>query len=317
MPSSAARPLAARAGTAADIDAAYRRCAAITKSHYENFPVISRLLARDARRALAAVYAFARAADDMADEGHGAPGPTPPQRLAALDGWERDLLAVCRGGGLAPVTGDASWEQDRQATFTALPDAIARHAIPVQHFLDLLSAFRQDVRVSTYQTREELLDYCRRSANPVGRIVLAVHGLADPHRAALSDHLCTGLQLANFWQDISVDLAKGRVYVPRQDLERHGLTEADLARPAASPSVRRLVLDLAGWTRTILDSGRPLLGRTPSMLGLHLRLVWHGGARILEKIVAVEGDVLAKRPKLGLADAPRLLVRALAMKGTA
>lgn len=375
---------AARRG--ALLEAAYLRCEERARSHYENFPVVSRFLPREGRRSLAAVYAFARQADDFADEGYGPAGPSPEERLAALNGWERRLRAVCgaaprngrgqarhphapgtdalaarekalgadslsatemalgwpgpdplNGAGSQTSSGDAPGppgdapgprgndpgmrghyrlrtlldSPDAEEIFLALGDTIRRHSIDPSVFLDLLSAFRQDVTVSRYDTRADLLDYCRRSANPIGRIVLAVHGASDERRALLSDAICTGLQLANFWQDAGIDFAKDRVYLPLEDRERLGVGEADLAAASASAPLRALVLEETEWARSFFLAGRELLADAPQGLGLHLRLVWHGGLRILDLIQAAQGDVLAKRPKLRRSDVARLLLRAL------
>ena len=347
----------------ADLDAAYRRCAKIARAHYENFPVVSRFLPRASRRSLAAVYAFARAADDFADEGYGPDGPAAAARLAALDAWERRLRDVCvlgaageperspsipmeateavlsgsgarsrgyaenntrgalglkthpqgrNGAGLAAFVdrGDAG------AVFRALGDTIARHRLDPALFLDLLSAFRQDVTTARYERREDLLDYCRRSASPVGRIVLAVHGARDEERAAMSDAICTGLQLANFWQDVGIDAAKERVYLPREDLARYRVDERDLQAGSASAPLCALVLEETAWARSFFLAGRPLLDEAPARIGFHLRLVWLGGMRILEMIEAAGGDVLGRRPSIGAAGATRLMLRALFDGGT-
>ena len=252
-----------------DLEDAYRVCERIVRGHYENFPVASKFIPKASRRALAAVYAFARRADDYADEGYGPGGPTQSARFAALDGWERRLERACgeappsglpgeSGASLPGLPGSARGQAppcrrrpqpdgspieragstarpaaaDADAIFLALADAIRQHDIPPALFHDLLSAFRQDVAVDEYATRSDLLDYCRRSANPVGRIVLAVHGVHGEPLLAWSDAICTGLQLANFWQDAGVDRAKSRIYLPREDRERFGVSPGDLDAPA-------------------------------------------------------------------------------------
>ena len=377
MALSASDPASAAPGAAESVEACYRRCETIARAHYENFPVVSRFLSREARRSLAAVYAFARQADDFADEGYGPGGPTEAGRLAALDDWERRLreacgcpagaakpshpiisaevprdppgaepgvsatiagsatsgagpsvnTAACGAAGMVVGPAASSPETDvaqvgargvlavdpaaADAIFAALGDTVRRHALNPALFLDLLSAFKQDVVVRRYDTREHLLDYCRRSANPVGRIVLGIHGARDARRAGLSDAICTGLQLANFLQDIGIDRKKDRVYLPRVDRERLGVAEEDLDGASAPPALRALVLDEAAWTRTFFERGRALLDEAPGGIGLHLSLVWHGGVRILEMIEASGGEVLGRRPKLGKADILRLAMRAL------
>lgn len=293
------------------LEAAYLRCEEIARSHYENFPVVSRFLSGSARRALAAVYAFARGADDFADEGYGPGGPSSAERLTALDAWERRLREAC-GLGQERTARSNAMGQDAEPVFIALEDTVRRHDLDPGWLLELLSAFRQDVLVSRYGTREELLGYCRRSANPVGRIVLAVHGIRDEASTAASDSICTALQLANFWQDVSVDRTKDRIYLPREDRDRHGVREDDLDAAAASPALRRLILEETAWTRSFFEDGRRLIDDPPAGLGMHLRLIWLGGTRVLEMIEAAEGDVLAVRPKLGRSDIVRLVLRALA-----
>jgi squalene synthase HpnC len=361
MALSASDPASASPGAAESVEAGYRRCETIARAHYENFPVASRFLSREARRSLAAVYAFARQADDFADEGYGPGGPSETGRLAALADWERRLRRTCgcpadsakpsqeaievgvpldslRAGPegatviAGTLTSDAGPETatavrgvpcaiavDPDAAddiFAALGDTVRRHGLDPALFLDLLSAFRQDVVVRRYDTREHLLDYCRRSANPVGRIVLGVHGAGDARRTDLSDAICTGLQLANFLQDVGIDRKKDRVYLPRVDRERFGVAETDLDAESAPPALRALILEEASWTRTFFDRGRALLDEAPGGIGFHLSLVWHGGVRILEMIEATGGDVLGKRPKLGKADILRLLLRALARRSS-
>lgn len=310
MATPAARADEAAGPSARALEAAYLRCGEIARAHYENFPVISRFLKKQMRRPLAAVYAFARGADDLADEGYGPGGPSPEERLGALADWEDRLRATCAIPRSAPAHRLEQVCED--AIFLALGDTIWRHDLDPALFVDLLSAFRQDVMVTRYESRHDLIDYCRRSANPVGRIVLAVHGVRDSTSAALSDAICTGLQLANFWQDAGVDNQKNRVYLPREDQARHGVTEADLGAAVASPALRALVLEEARWARAYFESGRPLLDQAPEGLGFHLRLVWHGGMRILELIEAAGGDVLSKRPKLGRGEVARIFFRALA-----
>jgi squalene synthase HpnC len=318
MPTDAGGAGAAVAPVVAALEQAHARCERIAREHYENFPVASRLLSREARRALTAVYAFARQADDFADEGHGPDGPTREQRLAALDDWEARLHAAC---GLADeVPGDRTGERARRheaiaaphgdAIFLALSDIVERHRLPVRLFEDLISAFRQDVLVAEYTSRSDLLDYCRRSANPVGRLVLTVHGFHEEAGFELSDAICTGLQLANFWQDVAIDRRKGRIYLPREDRERAGVVPEDLDRPTATENLRRLVLEEADWARSFFERGRPLVLAAPGRLRVHLKLVWLGGVRVLDRIEEAGGDTLVERPKLGRLDWARILIQA-------
>ncbi|MCL4763799.1 MAG: squalene synthase HpnC [Burkholderiales bacterium] len=254
--------------------------------HYENFPVASVLVPARMRPAVVAIYRFARAADDLADEGDASPGA----RLAALDTFGHALDAIGRGEtpGLAP--------------FPALAAAIRRHDLPLQPFRDLLSAFRQDVTTTRYPDYAALLDYCSRSANPVGRLMLALYGRTGEANVRAADAICTGLQLANFWQDVAIDWAKGRVYVPQTDLARYGVTEARIARGQADGRWAALMAFETARARALLDAGRPLLASLPPRLRLEIGAVLAGGRRILAMIDRVRGDVFAHRPVLGPLD---------------
>ncbi len=263
--------------------------------HYENFPVASRLVPARLRPAVVAVYRFARAADDIADEGEAPPGA----RLAALDTFERALDAIERG------------ETPPLAPFPTLAAAMRAHALPMAPFRALLSAFRQDVTTPRYATRDALLDYCGRSANPVGRIMLALFDVdgADEHRA--SDAICTGLQLANFWQDVAIDAAKGRLYLPEEDLERFGLRAQDVLAGRPGPGWPALMAFETAYTRTQFAAGRPLLASLPFRLRLEIGAVIAGGSRILDRIDAVRGDVFRQRPTLTGIDWAAVALRAL------
>jgi squalene synthase HpnC len=263
--------------------------------HYENFPVASRLVPARLRPAVLAVYRFARAADDLADEGDAPAGA----RLAALDTFEHALDAIERG------------ETPPLAPFPALAVAIRGHGLPLAPFRDLLSAFRQDVTTTRYATRGDLLDYCKRSANPVGRIMLALFGVggAQAHRA--SDAICTGLQLANFWQDVAVDAAKGRIYVPGEDLARFGVSAEDILAGRPGGGWRGLMAYETALTRRHFVAGRPLLEALPWRLRLEIGAVIAGGSRILDRIDAVGGDVFARRPTLRGLDWAAVALRAL------
>lgn len=270
--------------------------------HYENFPVASVLCPPALRPAVSAIYWFARTADDIADEGDAEPAT----RLATLVQYRADLLATL-------ATGAASLRWPK--VFAALLDTLQRHALPPALLLDLLSAFEQDVYKHAYNDRAELLDYCRRSANPVGRLLLHLYGVRGSTALRQSDAICSALQLINFWQDLGVDTRRGRLYVPSADCERHGLTAAALLHARTeTPAVRALVSELAGWARALMLEGAPLVHAVPGRAGWELRLVVQGGLRILVKIEALNFATLGTRPALRWHDAPVLLWRALWMR---
>jgi squalene synthase HpnC len=260
----------------------------VSVAHYENFPVASFLVPRALRPAVVAIYRFARAADDIADEGD-APAAA---RLAALDRYEGGLAAIAAG------------QPPAEPPFPELAAAIGRHALPSALLRDLLSAFRQDVTTTRYANYSALLDYCRRSANPIGRLLLHLYGAATPANLDHSDAICTGLQLVNFWQDVAVDRAKGRIYVPREDLDRFGVDEDSIAAGRVDDAWRALMAFQTRRTRTLLESGRPLADRRrlPWRLALELSGVLAGGHRILDAIDAVDGDVFRRRPQLARGD---------------
>lgn len=265
--------------------------------HYENFPVATWLCPASLRPAVVAIYHFARTADDIADEGD-APDE---ERLASLQAMRRALQGSER---------DA---QARPAVFGPLHRAIERHALPHGPLLDLLDAFEQDVRNPAYADRDALLAYCRRSANPVGRLLLHLYGLRDAVSLARSDDICTALQLANFWQDLGRDLKRGRCYVPIDDAQRHGVARVALQPGTDTPATRALVRDLCDWTEYLMRRGAPLALDVPGRAGWELRLVVQGGLRILEKIRRMDYAALSTRPTVGAADAPWLAWRALRM----
>lgn len=269
--------------------------------HYENFPVASLLLPARLRPAVEAIYAFARSADDIADEGDAAPA----QRLAALDAYEEELGRIAVGQApLSPL-------------FARMAPFVAQHGLPLQPLRDLLSAFRQDVEVTRYGSHADLMDYCRRSANPVGRMMLHLYGCASPRNLGDSDAVCSALQLINFWQDVALDWQKGRVYLPREDMERFGVAEADLAGARATPAWRALMRFETERARALMLSGAPLALRLPGRIGWELRLVVQGGLRILEMIEAADYDVFRRRPRLRKPDWARLIWRAARMKNIA
>lgn len=274
---------------------------AVSVEHYENFPVASLLCPARLRPAVVAVYGFARTADDLADEGDAAP----QQRLADLAQYRRDLDAV-----LAGQPASRRWHK----VFAPLAAAIATFELPGPLLRDLLSAFEQDVVKHDYADRGELLDYCSRSANPVGRLMLHLHGIHDDTALAQSDAICTALQLANFWQDMRIDTTRGRLYPPRTDRVRHGVTDHALLAREDGEAVRRLLAELAGWARSLMLSGAPLVHRVPGRAGWELRLVVQGGLRILEKIDHLNCATLRERPTLRWFDVPLLLWRAACMR---
>jgi len=275
--------------------------AAVAEQHYENFPVASLLSPAALRPTTLALYRFARSADDLADEGDA----DAAQRQADLAAYRADLQAA-----LAGRADSGRWP----AVFPSLAQAIRQHALPPQCLHALLDAFEQDVRNPRYADRALLLDYCARSANPVGRLLLHLYHVGDALSLHQSDAICSALQLINFWQDLSVDLPRGRVYVPLADLQRHGLDLERLLQQADDADMRALVQDLAQWAGALMTEGAPLALRLPGRVGWELRLVVQGGLRILEKIAAMDFASVRTRPVLARRDAPALLWRALRMQ---
>ena len=269
--------------------------------HYENFPVASVLCPPALRPAIGAIYGFARTADDLADEGD-APAE---QRLRDLAAYRADLQAVVEGG--AP---SARWAP----VFEALRSALRHHALPAGLLADLLSAFEQDVVKDRYSDRPELLDYCRRSANPIGRLLLHLYGMNDATSLLQSDSICTALQLANFWQDLGVDAGRGRLYVPASDAARHGVDPEQLLGRTDTPALHTLIAELVEWTTDLMKTGAPLALSVPGRAGWELRLVVQGGLRILEKVRNSGYKTLLQRPKLYAYDVPLLLWRAAWMR---
>jgi squalene synthase HpnC len=264
-------------------------------NHYENFPVASLLLPLRYRHPVALIYRFAREADDAADEGD-APDAA---RLEQLAGF-RDQLAKI-GRGAAP---DLPW-------FAGLAEIIRRHRLPIGAFADLLSAFAQDVAKKRYADFGEVLDYCRRSANPVGLLLLHLFGHATPENLAHSDSICSGLQLANFWQDIEIDYAKDRIYLPQDEMERYGVTERHIASRRCDDAWRALIGFQIARARAMLESGIPLGRALPGRIGLEIRVTVQGGLRILEKLERSDCDMFRHRPVLKWFDWPLMLARAI------
>ncbi len=253
----------------------------------------SLLIPRGKRPYVAAIYAYARLADDVADEG----ARSPEERLRLLDAWEAKLDACIAGDAEDPV-------------FLALGETIARCSLPRRPLADLLKAFRMDVTRNRYETFADLLEYCRCSANPIGQLVLRIFRRANDHTISLSDSICTALQLTNFWQDVALDLQKGRIYVPLEDLERFGYTEDDLCRKVEDHRFRNVVEFQVERTRDLFETGKPLLSEVSGRLRFELWATYLGGMRILEKIREGGHSVLTHRPALTTGDKIMILAKA-------
>jgi squalene synthase HpnC len=266
--------------------------------HYENFPVASLLCPRRVRPAVAAIYRFARTADDIADEGNAAP----EDRLSTLTAYRADLDAITSG-----QRPSERWT----GVFVPLARALHAHGLPMGALTDLLSAFEQDVVKHTYRDRTELLDYCRRSANPIGRLLLHLYGVHSGKALQQSDAICTALQLTNFWQDLGVDISRGRLYIPIADCMAHRIDPKELRLGRGGIETRALIAEMVTWTRQLMLRGAPLARSVAGSAGWELRLVVQGGLRILEKIERGEFGTLQERPRLGWTDAPVLGWRAL------
>lgn len=274
-------------------------------THYENFPVASLLCPAHLRPAIAAIYHFARTADDLADEG----SADAQQRLNDLQAYRADLLVTARG-----QAGSSRWAK----VFGPLQYVLQTHHLPVRLLTDLIDAFEQDVRYTAAQRRYandgELLDYCSRSANPIGRLLLHLYGVQDEVSLAQSDHICSALQLINFWQDVRVDAARGRWYITQASMTRFGLTEADFQPASQSKNASLLIAECTNRARAMMLKGSELPFNIPGRAGWELRLVVQGGLRILDKIEAMGYATWQKRPKLTAWDVPVMLWRALWMK---
>jgi phytoene synthase len=304
-------------GSEAALAGAYDACLRFARQHYENFPVASRLLPRNLRKHVAAIYAFARTADDFADE----PGRLDAERLRLLDDWLHCLRGCVHGRGSrssadaarsaamadAPKLGLPSPSSEAgpvpDAIFLALGHTIREFALPLSLFEDLLSAFRQDVTTTRYATWAEVLDYCRRSANPVGRLVLRLSGYRDDELDRRSDAVCTALQLTNFWQDLAVDWRRGRLYVPSETWRACGAGLSDLEAGRFTPAWQAALHACADRTRARFDEGRAVADLVSGRLGMELRATWLGGTRILERLERDHFNVFVRRPSLGAADA--------------
>jgi squalene synthase HpnC len=273
-------------------------------THYENFPVASFLCPPALRPAVAAIYWFARTADDIADEGQA----TARERLDDLAAYRADLAATVRN-----LPASSRWPH----VFEPLCAVLLRHALPEQLLADLLDAFVQDAvktrDQSGYGDRAELLDYCRHSANPIGRLLLHLYGVNDAACLTQSDQICSALQLINFWQDLSQDLPRGRFYLPFADCQAHKVAQAELLTLVDTPQTRQLLASEVRWAREMMRQGAPLVHALPGRAGWELRLVVQGGLRILDRIEAGGFNALSTRPKLQRRDAPIVLWKALWM----
>lgn len=283
-----------------DLESAYKKCADLANSHYENFPV-AKMVKKSLRKHVAAVYAFARTADDIADEEHDTIAADSPLRVQNLNEFVGQLDVAFDN----PQNLDKRWDW----IFIACLDTIKKFDIPVQLFKDLVSAFSQDVVKKRYKDYDELLDYCRRSANPVGRLVLILHGIKDEESFMMSDAICSALQLANFWQDMSVDRDKNRIYIPQE--EWGALTEEDLFASSASEAVRSCLCRQVIFTEELFKKGEKLPQKLPFPLSLEIRITIAGGRAILKKIEEQKFDTLKSRPSLKTFDKIKLLLSAL------
>ncbi len=280
------------------LQTAYQKCCDLAYSHYENFPV-ARMVPKKIRPHIAAVYAFARTADDIADEEHDEISADSPKRIENLREFESQL-DIADSDSLNP-----KWDW----IFVALKNTISEFNIPTQLLRDLVSAFAQDVVKKRYADFPELCDYCRRSANPVGRLVLILHGLREQKLFEMSDYICTALQLANFWQDMRVDKLKNRIYIPQSDW--NGMEESEIFADTASQRLRDVVKFEVERTAELFDKGRELPKFLPFPLSLEIKLTLAGGRTILEKIAEQNYDTLSRRPKIGSAGKLKILLRSI------
>jgi squalene synthase HpnC len=281
------------------ITSSFKYCEDLAKSHYENFPVASLLLPKDKRKYVYAIYAYARAADDFADEPDILGGSE--KRLALLNEWNGKLVDAYNGKAVDPV-------------FIALRKTVEDNDIPIEPLENLLKAFKQDVVKSRYKTFDEVLDYCTNSANPVGRLVLMIFGCHNEKFFKYSDKICTALQLANFWQDVEVDLRKDRVYIPKEDLDKFGYSYNELSMKQYNNKFRDLLSFEVNRTQNIFEEGKKLIEMCAKedklrKLSKELKLTWLGGTEILNKIKEIDYDVFTKRPKISAADKLKIFIK--------
>lgn len=282
-----------------ELSQAYAACRQLAQSHYENFPVASRLMPARLRPHVAAVYAFARIADDFADE----PGREPDERLRLLDDWRQRLHAALAGHSGSRPAATPDGQPPPALVFLAVADTVTRFQLPVSLFDDLLDAFTQDVTTTRYAAWGDVLDYCRRSANPVGRLVLRLSGYRDDALDRASDAVCTALQLTNFWQDLAIDWSRGRLYVPEDIWRAHDAELAALDRRGLTPAWKAVMGECGRRTRDLFDEGRPVCDGVSGRLRYELRATWLGGTRVLDRLEQSGFDVSTARPKLGILDA--------------
>jgi squalene synthase HpnC len=272
----------------------FEYCEKIAYDHYENFPVASRFIPADKRKYLGTLYAFARTADDYADE----PGYTSAERIESINRWEQRLNDCYNGEAAHPV-------------FVALCETVERFQIPIELFQNLLTAFRSDITTKRYATFEQVLEYCTCSANPVGRLVLLLFNYRSELMMMHSDNICTALQLTNFWQDVSIDLEKDRLYIPKEDLDQFGVPEDEILSRVPSTRFRKLISFEVARTERLFREGKPLLQEVGKDLRFELKLTFNGGLNILGKIKSQGFDVFQKRPRLSTFDKLSLFLRTL------
>lgn len=275
-----------------------RSSLALAQTHYENFPVASLLLPLGLRRPIALVYAFARQADDFADEGELAP----EQRLALLDGFRRELERI------------AAHEQPESEFFRTLRTMIETHGLPLSPFHDLLDAFSQDVTKARYANFGEVMEYCRRSANPIGRLLLHLYGQATPRNIGYADAICSALQIINFLQDVAIDYRKGRIYLPQDEMQKYRIDETQIARGDAGGLWWPFMQFEIERARRLLQSGAPLGTALKGRIGLEMRMIIAGGETILRKLHHARGDMFGQRPVLTAWDWPAMLIKAVRAK---
>lgn len=276
------------------VDEAFEYCAAVTASHYENFPVASLFLPEEKRPYVQAIYAFSRSADDIADE----LDRSPQERLDALNAWEEMLHHCYEGNAEHPV-------------FIALRETVKNLDIPIEPLRNLLAAFKRDVTQNRYETIDDLMSYCACSANPVGRLVLMIFGYREEQLFQLSDHICTALQLTNFWQDVAIDREKNRLYLPMEDMRKFGYSVESWSSGVVNENIRQLMKFQVARTREMFYRGAELPSNVERDLQLELKLVWFGGMSILKKLDKVKYDVFARRPVLSTWNKAMILVRGL------
>jgi squalene synthase HpnC len=283
------------------VEEAFRYCTAVTRGHYENFPVGSFLIPRALQPAVHSLYAFMRTADDFSDEKR-RPGDD-QERLAYLNSWDQ-MLTACE-----PACRQAGQDEPKHPIFVALRVTLDKYQLPVQWLRDLLTAFKMDCTVRRYQTHQDVLNYCRYSANPVGRLILTLSGYRSEELYQLSDAICTGLQLANHWQDVAIDLEKDRIYLPKEDMDRFGVSLPALERRVADEPFRKLMQHEVQKAHDLFQQGRSLPERVTGRLRWELRVTWRGGVCILDKIAAADYDVFNHRPVVSKWDGLRLLFK--------